>query len=69
MRLELIIGNETVRGWLNVLLMTKSANLNQVQKITLNVKKDYKDTVKASQILSYFKGCEVLEVINLTSNT
>ena len=68
MKLELIIGNETVRGWLNVLLMTKSANLNQVKHITLSVKKDYKDTIKTSQILSYFKGTEHLEVINLTSN-
>jgi hypothetical protein len=68
MKLQLIIGNETVRGWLNVLLMTKSANLNQIKNVQLSVKKDYKDTVKASQILSYFKGCEVLEVTNGTGN-
>ena len=60
MKLEMIIGNETVRGWLNVLLMTKSVNLNQIKDIQLTVRKDYKDTVKASQILSYFKGCHTL---------
>ena len=64
----MIVGNESVRGWLNVLLMTNSVSLNQIKEVKLSIKKDYKDTVKTTQIMSYFKGCDSLEISNLSGN-